>query len=90
MRYVLVEIEEYLAESRTLAMLGHELQHALEILEDPAIVDGATFALAYERIAVAHRHLGNGGITYDTTAARTAGLQVWRELTRPSLSLETR
>jgi hypothetical protein len=89
-RYVLVEVARQLDAARLIALVGHELQHAVEVLEQPEIVDGATFADAFSRTGFRRRHLADGGIGIDTTAAVVAGLQVWREVSGSTVTLATR
>jgi hypothetical protein len=59
----------------TIATIGHELRHAVEVLEAPDAVDLDSVARLYERIGFAVRR----GI-YETTAATTAERQVFDEL----------
>jgi hypothetical protein len=80
LRYVMVDLTPTLGESRTIVILGHELRHGVEILDQPDIVDAATFAVAYERVGFRRREFKNGGVGFDTPAAILAGQQVWREL----------
>ena len=65
--------------THAMALLAHELQHALEVADDPKAVDEATFEVLYRRIgqecrgrAVPRR--------FDTNAARAVTQQVLREV----------
>jgi hypothetical protein len=77
LRYVLVE-------------LSRGLEHAVEILEQPEIVDRATFGIAYERSGFKRRDFPDGGIGFDTAAAIVMGRQVWREIAGSTVTLATR
>ena len=79
-RYVLVALTPDLDAARAIVVLGHELRHAVEVLEQPAIVNAATFAAAYEHATYRRRQFAGGGIGLDTVAAVEAGVQVWKEL----------
>jgi hypothetical protein len=90
LRYVLVELSRELDAPRLIAIAGHELQHAVEILEQPEIVDHASFGVAYERAAFKRRDFAGGGVGFDTAAAVVAGRQVWREVAGSTAILGTR
>jgi hypothetical protein len=57
-----------------LVAIGHELQHAIELLGEPGVVDGATALLFYERIAPTYRDF------YETQAAIETGSAIARQL----------
>ncbi len=61
----------------TIAVLAHELRHALEVLDQPAAVDASAVNALYERIGV---RVAAG--LYETDAAQTAERRVVRELGR--------
>ena len=90
LRYVMVEVARELDAPRLIAIVGHELQHAVEILEQPQIVSQATFASAYEQSGFRRRQFADGVVGFDTHAAVDVGRQVWRELARSSVTLATR
>jgi hypothetical protein len=79
-RYVLVSLTADLDSARSIVVLGHELRHAVEVVEQPSIVDTATFAAAYEQVTYRRRQLANGGVGLDTVAAVAAGVQIWKEM----------
>ena len=54
--------------------IGHELQHAVEVLREPAVVDTHSIRLFYERLAPTNRH------SFETEAAIEAELKVDGEL----------
>jgi hypothetical protein len=64
---------------RKIAALGHELQHAVEIADQPDVVDPASLALAYGRIG-SERGLRSTEPLFDTDAAVAAGQQIWSEM----------
>lgn len=76
-RYLRIQVRSDLSGRELIALIGHELQHALEIAEHPSVQDENAMLSLYQRIghpssAAAH--------TYDTAAAQTAGRQVRQEL----------
>jgi hypothetical protein len=75
-RYVRIQIHTFLAPDEIIAVLGHELQHALEVAGRPDIQDEASMRRFYTR-AGAGVSDANG---YETPAARTAGDLVKREV----------
>lgn len=79
-RYVIVRIAPHLTTDRTIAILGHELQHALEIAERPEIVDSRTLALAYAKFGITRR-AAHARVDFDTEAAIGTGNAIWREVT---------
>jgi hypothetical protein len=81
-RYVVVRMGWLPSSRQQIAMLGHELQHAVEIADTPAIVDAASLAHAYRRMAGAKEVTRAGAVTtaFDTDAANAAGSRVLREL----------
>jgi hypothetical protein len=78
-RYVVVSLAWGRPEARTIATLGHELQHAIEIAEHPEIVDSETLRDAYMRIGY-ESSLAGLRSTYDTPAAIDAGERVFTEI----------
>jgi hypothetical protein len=78
-RYLVVRVSR-LARMQQIAMMAHELQHAVEIAETPAIVDGASLVREYRRIGYENPWSQLPGVSFDTKAAVRAGEQVLREL----------
>ena len=79
-RYVIVRLGRVISTSRQIALLGHELQHAVEIADTPEIVDAQSLAEQYRRFGhVSHVTLAS--TDYDTVAAIETGYRVLRELT---------
>jgi hypothetical protein len=62
---------------RTIATLGHELQHVDELLRDPAAVDREAVEALYKRIGYA----ASAGV-YETAGAQHTERQIVRELAR--------
>jgi hypothetical protein len=62
-----------------LALIGHELRHALEVIEHPEVVDLATMDAMYRKIGTPITGSQRG---YETSAARAAGAAVLNELLR--------
>ncbi len=80
-RYLRVTMRLDLPAAGLVALLGHELRHALEVAEHAAIRDQDSFRQFYERWGTA-THRGDV-VTYDTEAAVTTGLRVALELRVP-------
>jgi len=76
-RYVLVRIDHWQAVSsrERIALLGHELQHALEVAAAPEVTDPAGLARLFRRIGWEGQK-----DRFETEAARTMGNRVRREL----------
>lgn len=75
-RYVRIQLRSMLGQDEMISVLGHELQHAVEIAQAPEITDDASMRKYYQRA-------GGGvsdGFGFDTEAARIAGDRIWREL----------
>jgi hypothetical protein len=75
-RYVRIQIALRGAPDDSVAVLGHELQHALEVAQEAWVYDQATLAALYRQIGV----YGGGHQVYDTVAAQEVGRIIRREL----------
>ena len=75
-RYLRIQIRADLPRKDAIALIGHELQHALEIAEAPDVRNDEGMVKLYERIGYA----GTGEHSYDTGAAQDIGRRVRREL----------
>jgi hypothetical protein len=75
-RYVRIEVVPSGSTNEMVALIGHELQHAVEIAHEPQIRDRRSLALFYRSIA------GNSSATtdYDSVAARIIEDRVKREV----------
>jgi hypothetical protein len=75
-RYLRVQVPTSLGKNDLLAVIGHELQHALEVAESPSVVSSQDLAVLYRRIGVQ----GMSTDRFDTAAARSIGQRVRAEL----------
>jgi len=75
-RYLRIQVAGNTRPNELIALLGHELRHALEVAESPQVRDERTLIALYERIG----HPGSGQHRYDTAAAQDTGRQVRFEL----------
>jgi hypothetical protein len=78
-RYVVIELPPNRNRFEQIGMLGHELQHAVEIAEAPDIVDVPTLISHYERIGIRRTNSSNHAMSFETDAAAASGRDVWRE-----------
>lgn len=62
---------------RLIALIGHELRHAAEVIEDERVVDVESMEAHYRRVGIP---LSDGKRGYETTEARSAGDSVLAEL----------
>jgi hypothetical protein len=74
-RYVRIQIALRGSPEDSIAVLGHELQHAVEVADAVEVTDQAGMARLYERIGSR-----GGDHVYDTMAAQEMGRMVRREL----------
>lgn len=75
-RYLRVQIKSDLSRREAIALIGHELQHALEIADATDVRDTTSLIRLYERIG----HASSGEHAYDTDAAQDTGRVVRKEL----------
>jgi hypothetical protein len=75
-RYLRIQVLERLSPDDTIALMGHELRHALEIAAAPEVRDQKGMIELYRRIG----EPGGRVHTFDTRAAQNAGQRVKREL----------
>ncbi len=80
-RYLRIQVRGDLPTSELIALIGHELRHALEIADEPSVKDQPTMLTLYQRIG--HSSTGTAH-TFDTDAAQNAGRRVRIELARTS------
>jgi hypothetical protein len=83
-RYVVVQLVRLQPRERQIAIIAHELQHAVEIANAPAVVDAPSLAREYRRIGYVSGDALSVHVTFDTDAAVTAGVTVLRELSSSS------
>jgi hypothetical protein len=78
-RYLRIALTQPLrlrSRNRLIALIGHELQHALEVAERPDIIDVTSMTEMFRRIGFPLK--GRSG--YETSAARAAGAAVLRDM----------
>ena len=74
-RYVRIQIAKRDTFEDTIALLGHELQHAAEVAEATEVVNQTRFEALYARIGIV-----SGEHRYETEVALKVGRQVRKEL----------
>jgi hypothetical protein len=79
-RYVQVRVSRLRSRDEQIAIIGHELRHAVEIADAPQVVDGPSMAREYARIGYESRRMTRPGVTFDSDAAVRAGYRVLREM----------
>jgi hypothetical protein len=72
--HIVINLTTRASDIETMTSLGHELQHAIEVLEDPTVHDGLTMFFFYRRTATTDSN------RFETTAAVNAGNTVFDEL----------
>ena len=75
-RFLHISIDRGLPSKEMIALLAHELRHAIEIAEAPAVRDRDSFRAYYEQLGFHNEHMG----TFDSRAARETGRRVRAEL----------
>ena len=78
-RYVLVRLTPLRSPVQQLAMIGHELQHAVEVAERPGIIDSDSMFREYMRFGY-ENGVSGAGVAVDTKAAMQTGARVRDEL----------
>jgi len=74
-RYLRIQIARRGAPTDAIAVLGHELRHAIEVAEEPGIFDNDSLIAFYRRIGI-----DRGNHEFDTVEAQETGKRVRREL----------
>jgi hypothetical protein len=74
-RYVRIQLAMRGTPDDSIAVLGHELQHAIEVAQEAGVNDETKLAALYQRIGT-----HGGPHVYDTLAAQEVGRTVRREL----------
>ena len=78
-RYLRIAVNTSLSGLRLLAIIGHELQHAVEICEAPAVIDVESMRALFRRIGAQDCGQTNADC-YETSQAQAAGRNVSDEL----------
>lgn len=81
-RYAVVRLRCPLVEYQQLALLGHELQHAVEVGEATQVVDQQSLMAHYRQVGFRAREDVGVGLAFETEAARAMELAVRREILR--------
>ena len=77
-RYVRASISSELTFYQMVATVAHELQHAVEVIEDESVTDERSLVALYRRIGQPSSAAGSPG--WETLAAQRTATQVRREL----------
>lgn len=78
-RYVHVRVARLASADVQIALIGHELRHAVEVADAPAVVDLPSLAREYQRIGFPSPGQ-DPGASFDSSAAIDAGYRVLREM----------
>jgi hypothetical protein len=78
-RYVHVRVARLASAAVQIALIGHELRHAVEIADAPGVVDASSLVREYEKIGYLSPRV-TPGMSFDSDAAVEAGYQVLRDL----------
>ncbi|MBI2188485.1 MAG: hypothetical protein HYU37_15400 [Acidobacteria bacterium] len=78
-RYVVIRLSPLRSPAQQLAMIGHELQHAVEVAERPDIVDQESMLREYMRFGYLNGASASG-VALDTKAATEVAWQITDEL----------
>jgi len=84
LRYVVVQLARLQPRERQIAIIAHELQHAVEIANAPDVIDAESLGREYRRIGYISSFALSIKQTFDTSAAVEAGETVLREMTAAS------
>lgn len=79
-RYVVVRLVRLASRERQIAILAHELRHAVEIADAPDVIDHASLEHEYRRIGYVSAGTLEDAISFDTNAAVQTGISVLREV----------
>jgi hypothetical protein len=79
-RYVVVRLVRFHSRERQIALMAHELRHAVEIADAPDVVSAESLEREYKRIGFMSSTPTGDRRTFDTHAAVDAGRQVLNEL----------
>jgi len=74
-RYIRIQIALRGGRNDWIAVLGHELRHAVEVADDPGVRDMTSLVALYRRIGI-----DRGNNEYDTVEAQETGRRVFKEL----------
>ena len=77
-RYLRASISPDLTPDQMIATIAHELQHAVEVIEDESVTDEKSLVALYRRIGLQHGQ--SAPSRWETVAAQRTGFQVRKEL----------
>ena len=77
-RYLRAYLNPDLSQDLLIAALAHELQHAVEVIDEPSVVDEKSLSAFYKRVGMPSRVARSQG--WETRVAQATGQQVGREL----------
>jgi hypothetical protein len=83
-RIVRVRVDANTADWNLMGSIGHELQHAVEVLSSPIVTDTKALYLFYQRVGI------RAGSVFETAAAVRAGNAVRAEVRRSTFSGQPR
>jgi len=80
-RFVLIRVGCVGARVHQIAVIGHELRHAIEVADTSSIVDVASFHREYSRIGFLSNFATSDHVmSYETDNAKQAGIRILHEL----------
>jgi hypothetical protein len=79
-RYLVVHLPVGQSKQQQIAMLGHELQHAVVIADAPSVIDSDTLRKEFERIGKVTLAANGRDFSFDSQAATDARQRILREL----------
>jgi hypothetical protein len=79
-RYVVVHLPVGQSKQNQIAMLGHELQHAVVIADAPSVIDSDTLRKEFERIGKVTMAANGRDFSFDSQAATDARQKIQREM----------
>jgi hypothetical protein len=80
LRYLHVRVSRLGSREQQIALIAHELRHAVEVADAPDVVDVKSLGAAYERIGYVNHGVATPGVAFDSEAAVRTGYQVLHEL----------
>lgn len=87
-RYLRAVINTELSSDHMISAIAHELQHAVEVIEDAGVADERSLEALYKRIGKPSNAVAFSA--WETVAAQDAGIRVRRELNAPPATVALR
>jgi hypothetical protein len=85
-RYLVVHLPVGQSKQQQIAMLGHELQHAVVIADAPSVTDSDTLRKEFERIGKVVMAANGRDFSFDSQAATDARQRILREMSGDTLA----